>query len=164
MVPLRSQNDAGIADALVAVQQVDLLGRYLPHAIALAETVPCPPGEDTRVSIPEFTDGEVRPDHALILALAPEDLDVGNHARCPRRRRLRPGAPRTQAEDAVFQPAAVVKHDCNLAPRIAALRRGGHPVRAFGCVKAKPLVVKLPVEESRFRLDESPEKIPLAGI
>src|ERR1041385_3498513 len=82
------QDDARVADALIAVQQIDLFCGDFPNAVVLPETVTLPAGQDANLTIPEFADGEVRPHHALVGAGAPEDLDVRDHARGSRRRRL----------------------------------------------------------------------------
>lgn len=74
----RLQDYARIADALIAVEQIHLLGGYLPLAVELAEAVTRPAAKRTDFIVPEFADDEIRAHHALIADTAPENFDVCN--------------------------------------------------------------------------------------
>ena len=116
------ENDARVADALIAIEQVDLLGRDFPLTIELAEAVTRPPGQHTDFIVPEFADDEIRADHSLIVSAATEDFDICDKARGSRRGGLRPGVSSPQAIDSIFKTTAIVEHDSDLAPGIAAVR------------------------------------------
>src|SRR5713101_1219251 len=101
---------------------------------------------------PKFADQKVRADHADGLTAGGEDLDIRDHPDGARFRRLRPGIAGAQAEDAVLHAPAIVERDGDLAPRIAPLRRGWHPVEAFRRVESEPLVKAELIEQPRFAL------------
>src|SRR5580692_5181411 len=85
------EDDAWIADALVAIDQVDLLGLDLPAGAVAHHAMPGPAGEHSGLIAPEFADQEIRPHHARVLARGGEDFDIGDEAHRARCRRLRPG-------------------------------------------------------------------------
>src|SRR5215218_3112430 len=62
------QNNARIADALIAFQQVHLLGLNLPAAVLLDEAIAVPTRENACFVAPEFCNQEIGPDHAGVLA------------------------------------------------------------------------------------------------
>jgi hypothetical protein len=74
------QNYARVADALIAVEQIHLLGGYFPLAIELAEAVTRPAAKRADFIVPEFADDEIRAHHALIASAdtATENFDVCN--------------------------------------------------------------------------------------
>ena len=74
-----------------------------------------------------------------------------------RGRRLRPGEAGAQPVDAVLEPAAVVEHDRDFAPRVAGLRRRWHPVDALGRIHLQPVVVAELIEQSRFAFEQPAE-------
>src|SRR5215217_6538711 len=127
MLMPRSQDNARVADALVAFQQIDLLGDDLPAAPRLRETVPGPAAEEAGLVAPELVDEEIATHHAHVVASGRKDLHVGDQPHGARGRRLRPGKARAQAVDAVFETAPIIEHHGDLAPRIAGIGRGGNP-------------------------------------
>ncbi len=160
-----SQHDAGIAQVLVAVNQVDLAHLDLPASRALDEAVSAPAREVARAVDAELADQVVRAHHAggtVVLRL--EHLDVADHADGARLRRLRPGITGAQTIDAVLHAAAVVEGDRDLAPRIAGVRRSRHPVDAFGRVHCEPVVEAQLVEQPRLLLDQHAEAVTLIGV
>ena len=118
---------------------------------------PGPAGEHSGFVAPEFADQKIRPHHARIVARGGKNFDIGDEAHRARRRRLRPGESGAHPVDPILEPAAVVEHHRNLAPRIAGARRRRHPVDAFGRVHGEPVVVAQLVEEARLAFDEPAE-------
>src|SRR6202051_3229792 len=114
-----SKDDAWIADALVAIDQVDLLGLDLPAGGTAHDAMPGPAGENSGLVAPEFADQEVRTQHARVVARRGKNLDIGDQAHRARRRRLRPGKASAHPIDPILEPAAVGEDHRNLAPRIA---------------------------------------------
>src|SRR5215471_11388115 len=72
------QNDAGIADALIALDQVDLLGDYFPLAIDLSEAVAGPAAQEAGLVAPELMDQEIGPHHADVVVVGGKHLHVGD--------------------------------------------------------------------------------------
>jgi hypothetical protein len=56
----RLQNDARIADALIALQEIHLLGLDLPGAAVAHDPVPGPAGQDAGLVAPELADEKIR--------------------------------------------------------------------------------------------------------
>src|ERR1700685_3798720 len=127
------QDDAWIADALVAIYEVDLFGLYFPGAAVAHDTMPGPAGEHAGLVAPEFADQKVRPHHAGVVAGRGKNLDIGDEAHRARCRRLRPGESGAHPVDPILEPAAVVEHHRNLAPRIAGAGRRRDPIDARRC-------------------------------
>src|SRR5712691_2775671 len=98
------KNDTRVADALIAFDEVDLLGGDLPAAVGLREAVTRPAAQETRLVAPEFVDQEIGPHHAHVIAVGGEHLHVGDQPHGARRRRLRPGKARAQTKHAVLEP------------------------------------------------------------
>src|ERR1700733_12384700 len=73
-----SQDNAWIADTLIAVDQVDLLGLYFPGAGVADDAMPGPAGEPSGLVAPEFADQEIRPHHARVVTRRGENLDIGD--------------------------------------------------------------------------------------
>src|SRR5579862_6218490 len=116
------EDDAWIADALVAIDEVDLLGLDLPASAVAHDAMPRPAGEHSGLIAPEFADQKIRAHHAGVVARGGKNLDIGDEAHRARRRRLRPGEAGAHAVDPILEPAAVVEHHRNFAPRVAGLR------------------------------------------
>src|SRR5713101_1792342 len=117
------EHDAGIAQVLVAVDEIDLPDLDLPAVLfTLHKTVAAPARQQSRAVDAELADEEIRAHHAGVALLGGERLDVGDHPHGARFRRLRPGIARAQAVDAVLHAPAIVEGDGNLAAGIA--RRG----------------------------------------
>src|ERR1051325_4155121 len=64
------QDYARIADALIAFQEVDLLGLNLPGVAVTLEAVSRPARQDAGLVAPEFADEKIRPQHAHVVARA----------------------------------------------------------------------------------------------
>src|SRR5580700_8037637 len=154
---MTSQDDAWIADALVAIDEVDLLGLDLPGSVVAYDAVSRPAGEHSGLVAPELADQEIRPHHADVVARRGENLDIGDEAYRAGCRRLRPGESGAHPVNPILEPAAVVEHHRNLAPRIAGAGRRRYPVDAFGRVHGEPVVVAQQVEEPRLAFDEPAE-------
>ena len=73
----RSKNNTRIADALIAVDQVDLLGLDFPAAGFAHDAVAGPAGEHARLVAPEFADQKIGAQHAHVVAGGGEDFDIG---------------------------------------------------------------------------------------
>src|SRR6266513_1456717 len=97
------QNNARIADALIALDQVDLLRLDLPRAALLHNAMAGPAREHPRLVAPELADEKIRAQHADIVAGGGEDLDVGDQPHRARGRRLRPGEAGAHAIDAILE-------------------------------------------------------------
>src|ERR1700730_11475075 len=82
------EDDAWIADALVAIDQVDLLGFDLPAGAVAPHAGSRPPGENPGLIAPEFADQEVRAHHAHIVAWGSKNFHIGDEAHRARCRRL----------------------------------------------------------------------------
>src|SRR4029453_253566 len=80
MSDTRSEHDAGIAQILIAVDQVDLAYLDFPAMRGAHEAVAAPAGEESRPVHAELADQEVRADHAGGARVGFEHLDVGDHA------------------------------------------------------------------------------------
>src|SRR5215208_951164 len=159
MLMPRSQNDARVTDALIAFQQIDLLGDDLPAALRLRKAVAGPAAKEAGLVAPELVDEEIATHHARVIASGRKDLHVGDQPHGARGRRLRPGKARAQAVDAVFETAAVIEHDGDLAPRVAGIRRGGNPIDAFGREQGEPLLITELVEQPRLAFQYAAEEI-----
>src|SRR5262249_21643544 len=77
-------HNAGVAQVLVAVDEIDLTHRDQPTALMPYETVATPTGQGARPVNAEFADQEVRPHHAhviqaLIGGRGHKHLNVANH-------------------------------------------------------------------------------------
>src|ERR1700722_1758052 len=141
------QNDARIADALIAVDQVHLLGLDLPRRAVAHHAMAGPAGQHARLVAPELADQEIRAQHALVLAPGGKGFHIGDQPHGARGRRLRPGEAGAKAVDAVLQPAAVIEHYRDLAPRIARGGRRRDPIDALRRVEREPGVVAQLVEQ-----------------
>src|SRR5258707_14420537 len=104
---MTSQDDAWIADTLVAIDQVDLLGLDFPRGPVAYDSMPGPAGEHSGLVAPEFADQKIRAQHARIVARRGEDFDIGDEAHRARCRCLRPCESRAHPVDPIFEPAAV---------------------------------------------------------
>src|SRR5262245_2762700 len=122
MSDTRSEHNAGIAQILVAVDQVDLPHLDLPAMRRAYEAMAAPAGEESRPVHAELADQEIRADHAGGAGVGLEDFDVRDHAYGARFRRLRPGIPGAQAVDPVFHPPPVVEADGDFLAGIARFR------------------------------------------
>src|SRR5262245_7262973 len=111
MSDTRSEHDAGIAQILDAVDQVDLPHMYLPTIRRAHEAMAAPAGEESRPVHAELADQEIRADHAGGAGVGLEHFDVRDHTHRARLRRLRPGITGAQAVDPVFHPPPVVEGD-----------------------------------------------------
>src|SRR5215470_12076430 len=103
------QDDARVADALVAFEQVHLLGDDLPAACARHAAVPAPAAQETRLIAPELVDEKVRARHAHVVVSGREHLHVGDQPHGARGWRLRPGKAGAQPIYTVLQAPAVVE-------------------------------------------------------
>src|SRR3974390_2539210 len=81
-------DDTGIAQVLIAVDQVDLPEADLPAGAVAHEAGTAPAGEETGSIHPELADEEVRAHHAHAALIGSEYLDVRDHAHRARFRRL----------------------------------------------------------------------------
>src|SRR5215475_1026457 len=111
MSDTRSEHDAGIAQILVAVDQVDLPHLDFPAMRGAHEAMAAPAREITRAIHAELADQEIRADHAGGACVGFEHFDVRDHAYRARFRRLRPGIAGAQAVDPVLHAAAVIEAD-----------------------------------------------------
>ncbi len=159
-----SQHDARIPDALIAVDQVHLLGLDLPRLAVAHDPMPGPAGQHARLVAPELADQEVRAQHAGVVASGGEHLDVGDQPHRARGRRLRPGVAGAEAVDAVLEPAAVVEHHRDLAPRVAGAGRRRHPVDTLRRVEREPVVVAQLVEQPRLAIEQHAEAVALGRV
>src|SRR5580704_11784057 len=107
---MTSQDDAWIADALVAIDEVDLLGLDLPAGAVAHHAMSRPAGEHSGFVAPEFADQEIRSHHAAVVSHGGENLDIGDEPHRARCRRLRPGESGAHPVDPILEPAAVVEH------------------------------------------------------
>src|ERR1043166_1222491 len=158
------QDYARIADALIAFEQIDLLGLDLPSVAVAHDAVPGPARQDAGLIAPELADEKIRAQHARVVARGGKDLDVGDQAHRARSRRLRPGKSGAQAIDAVLEAAAIVEHDRDLAPRIARGRGRGDPVDALRRVEREPVLVPELVEQPRLALQQHAEALARTRI
>src|SRR4029453_2178601 len=108
MSDTRSEYDAGIAQVLVAVDQVDLPHLDFPAVRRAHEAMAAPAGEIPSPVHAELADQENRADHVGGAHIGFEYFDVRDHAYRARFRRLRPGIAGAQAVDPVFHAPAVV--------------------------------------------------------
>src|SRR5262245_5617170 len=88
MSDTRSEHDAGIAQILVAVDQVDLPHLDFPAMRGAHEAMTAPAGEESRPVHAELADQEIRADHAGGARVGLEHFDVRDHAYRARIRRL----------------------------------------------------------------------------
>ena len=65
---MRLQNNTQVPDSLIALRQIDLLGRYFPAAAAAHDTVAGPAGWRSRFLVQESADDKIRPQHARVVA------------------------------------------------------------------------------------------------
>src|SRR5262245_21883311 len=140
MSDTRSEHDAGIAQILIAIDQVDLPHLDFPVVCRAHEAMAAPAGEIPSPVHAELADQEIRADHVGGAHIGFEHFDVRAHAYRARFRRLRPSVAGAQAVDPVFHAAAVVEADGDLLAGIARLRCPRYPVDAFGRIHRQPFV------------------------
>src|SRR5262249_21431804 len=157
-------HDAGIAQVLVAVDQVDLAYLDFPAVRGFGEAMAAPAREVARAVDAEFADQQVGAHHARVALLGGEYLDIRDHAHGAGLGRLRPGIAGAQPVDAVLHAAAVVEGDRDLAAGVAGVRRARHPVDAFRRIHREPLVEAQLVEQARLLLDQHAEEVTLRRI
>src|SRR5215470_9067360 len=109
MSDTRSKHDAGVAQILIAVDQVDLPYLDFPVVGRAHEAMAAPAGKEPRPVHAKLADEKIRADHAGGAGIGLEHFDVRDHAYRARLRRLRPGVTSAQAVDAIFHAAAVVE-------------------------------------------------------
>src|SRR6266849_237851 len=152
--------DAGIAQVLVAVDEIDLPDLDFPAVIfILRKTVAAPARQKPRAVDAELADEEIRAHHAHRARTGGEHLDVGDHPHGAGFRRLRPGIARAQAVDAVLHAPAIVEGDGNLAAGIACCGRSRYPVDAFRHIHRQPFVEAKLIQEPSLALDQHAEMI-----
>src|ERR1700722_8212835 len=117
-----SQDNTRIADALIAVDQVHLLGLNDPLPALAHHAMAGPADEHARLIPPELADEKVEAQHARIVADGGKDFDVADHPHRAGRRRLGPGESRSQTVDPILEPPPVIEHHGNLAPWVAGTR------------------------------------------
>src|SRR6201982_3256688 len=105
------ENNAGIAQIAVAIDQVDLPHLNLPAIRGLHEPVSAPARQESRPIDAELADQEVGADHAGGALLACKYFDIRDQPHRAGFRRLRPSVTGAQAIDSIFHAPAVVEQD-----------------------------------------------------
>src|SRR6478735_6611496 len=163
-IDIASEHDAGIAQVLVAVDQVDLPDADFPTVCRAHQAMPAPARQKSRSVHAKLADQEIRADHADRTLIGGERLDIRDHADSAGFWRLRPGVAGAQAVDPVLHAPTVIERNGDFAPRVSCGRRSRHPVDAFGCVHRQPFVEGQLVEQTRFLFYQHPELIALGQI
>src|SRR6266850_3264288 len=149
-----SKQYAGIAQGLIAVDEVELLGLDLPADLAAAQAVAAPGGEQARLPGAEFRDQQIGAHHDHRALHRAERLHVGHQAHGAGGRHLRPGLAGAKAVDAVLEPAPIVEEHRDLAAGIARGLGARHPDHAAFGVELEPLLEAPLVEQPRLALEQ----------
>ena len=72
------QNDTRVSNALIAIEQIHLLGRDFPSALDPAESVASPAGKRADFVVPEFANREIRTHHTLVRCWAIEHFNIAD--------------------------------------------------------------------------------------
>src|SRR6202040_1174534 len=134
----RSEDNAGIAQVAVAVDEIDLPDLNFPTPRALEEAVAAPTRQKSRPVHAKLADQEIGADHADGALAGGEYFDIRDHPHRAGFRRLRPGRRGAQAINPVLHAAAIVERHREVPPRVPALRRSRLPVDAFGRIHCQP--------------------------
>ena len=128
-----SEHDAGIAQVLVAVDQVDLSDLDVPAVRGSYQAMPAPARQKARAVHAKLADQEIRTDHADCALIGGERLDIRDHPDGAGFRRLRPGVARAQPVNPVLHAPTVVEGNGDLAAGISARPAFPAPSR---CIRA----------------------------
>src|SRR5262249_6276895 len=159
----RSEDNAGIAQVAVAVDEVDLPDLDFPTPRALDEAVAAPTRQKSRPVHAKLADQEIGADHAHGVLAGGEYFDIRDHPHRAGFRRLRPSITGAQAIDPVLHAPAIVERHRDLPPRVTAFRRSRHPIDAFGRIHCQPFVEAQLIEQARFALEQQAETIAYLG-
>src|SRR5213080_1385208 len=98
------EQDARVAQMLVAVDEIELLRLDLPADLAPAQAMAAPSGERARLPGAEFRDQQIRAHHDHRALLRAEHLHISDEAHRAGGRHLRPGLAGAETINAVFEP------------------------------------------------------------
>src|SRR3954468_13691390 len=152
------QQHARIAQALVAVDQVDLLRLDS----ATGQPVRAPRRDHAGLLGAKLGHQEIGADHPLLAGT--EHFDIAHLPHTTARRHLRPRFAGAQAKDAVLEPAPVVEVDRHLAARIAGRLGSGYPDDAMLRIHREPILEAILVEQPRLALEDLAAFVSCVGI